>query len=224
MIAFEFTTTACNRPEILNRTYASYCSKLKGIDFKASTLYINVDPSPTSTNISAVEQIAKKYFGKVVVNLPATANFAKAVIWCFSQVKSQYFFHLEDDWELSSSVEISKLISKLGSSNLQCVLNKKNSPTGIKELTEPTFVPSLFSTSHIKKYLPYLVEDLNPEYQMKILFRNKKGNLHLHKSVLLDQRFEFSRDIGRAWLSKNGLARNYTKPKKWSPWITWKKQ
>ena len=224
MIALEFTTTACNRPGILNKTYASYCSKLKGINFKESTLYINIDPSPTSTNIDLVEQIAKKYFGKVIVNLPTTANFAKAVIWCFSQVKGPYFFHLEDDWELSSSVEISTLISRLGSSNLQCVLNKKNSPTGIKELGEPTFVPSVFSTKHLKKYLPHMVDELNPEYQMKMFFRTKKDSLHLHKSILLNQSVEFSKDIGRVWLSKNRLTRNYAKSKIWSPWITWKKR
>ena len=67
-------------------------------------------------------------------------------------------------------------------------------------------------------------DSLNPEYQMKILFRNKKENLHLHRSFSLDVRTEFSRDIGRTWLSKNGLTRNYDVSKKWSPWITWKKK
>ena len=224
LIALEFTTTACNRPEILNRTYSSYCSKLQGVDFKSSILYINIDPSPTVNNIDDVEKIAKKYFGTVVVNFPNTANFAKAIIWCFSQVKGPYFFHLEDDWELLRPVEIPRLISALGSSKLQCVLNKKKTAIGLNEVGEPTFVPSIFSTPHLKKYLPHMVDNLNPEYQMKLIFRNKKNNLHLHKSVLVNQQFEFSKDIGRSWLSKNGLSRNYTKSKKWSPWITWKKQ
>ena len=223
-IALEFTTTACNRPEILNRTYASYCSKLQGVDFKASILYINIDPSPTVNNIEAVEKIAKKYFGTVIVNLPSTANFAKAIIWCFSQVRGPYFFHLEDDWELLRPVNLHMLISVLGSSNLQCVLNKKKTSIGLKEAGEPTFVPSVFSTAHLKKYLPHMVDNLNPEHQMKLNFKNKKNKLYLHKSVVVNQQFEFSKDIGRSWLSQNKLIRNYTKPKKWSPWITWKKQ
>ena len=32
-IALEFTTTSCNRPEILQTTYGSFVSKLKGVDF-----------------------------------------------------------------------------------------------------------------------------------------------------------------------------------------------
>ena len=96
----EFTTTACNRPELLERTYSSFTKNIKGLDFKKCILYINVDPSPHGQNIEKNEEVAKKYFGKVIVNYPDKPNFARAVIWCFTQVRGEYFFHLEDDWVL----------------------------------------------------------------------------------------------------------------------------
>ena len=70
-----FTTTACNRPNIIERTYDSFCNNVLGIDFHDITLYINIDPAPKSDNREVIIEIAKKYFGNVVVNLPRRSNF-----------------------------------------------------------------------------------------------------------------------------------------------------
>lgn len=223
-MTLEFTTTACNRPSLLNKTYQSYSKNLNGVDFRASTLYLNIDPAPNTKNLDLVEKIARNYFGTVIVNYPTAPNFAKAVKWCFSQPKGPYFFHLEDDWVLRHPVNIERMLDKLNGSTLQCVLNKKLTPVEQKQVSEPTFVPSIFSTSHLREYLPHMTDDLNPEYQMKLLFRKKVQNLHLSKSVSMNPKIELSRDIGRIWLSRNRLTRNYDKPGKWSPWITWRKK
>jgi hypothetical protein len=223
-IALEFTTTSCNRPGILDMTYSSYVSRLKGVDFQKSTLYINVDPAPDSSNISEMEKVAKKYFGKVIINYPKEPNFAAAVIWCFSQVKGEYFFHLEDDWMLKQKVDIAVMIKRVGEHNIQCVLNKK--VTLRNELWEPCLVPSLFRTEIVKRYLPLMSSTTNPEYQMKMIFRKNTNGLKAHKSVLWRKSHEISKDIGRDWLKKNGIARDYAKTggssAKWSPWITWR--
>lgn len=189
-ISLEFTTTSCNRPEILERTYHSYFSKLEDVNFKASTVYINIDPTPTAENLEKVEAVAKKYFGRVVVNRPCSPNFAKAVIWCFSQVTGPYFFHLEDDWVLLRPVKVMKVIALLGSSNLQCVLNKQKSKIFSREAGQPCLIPSLFSTRIVKKYLQLMKDDLNPEYQMKNIFNSRQNGLHLHKSVRLNENIE----------------------------------
>jgi len=223
-IALEFTTTSCNRPEILDLTYSSYVSRLKGIDFQKSTLYINIDPAPDSSNISEMEKVAKKYFGKVVANYPKEPNFAAAIIWCFSQVKGEYFFHLEDDWMLKQRVDVATMIKKVGEHNIQCVLNKKVMLKN--ELGEPCFIPSLFRTEIVKRYLPLMNSASNPEYQMKMIFRKNKAGLNTYRSVLWRKSHEISKDIGRAWLKKNGIVRDYAKTgkssAKWSPWITWR--
>jgi hypothetical protein len=221
-ISLEFTTTACNRPSILDSTYSSYTSNLTGIDFKESTLYINIDPSPNNINIGEVEAIARKYFGTVIANYPETSNFAAAALWCFSQVKGNYFFHLEDDWNLCQPVNINSLISQLDSNTLQCILNKKKSKFTVLEKKEPSFVPSLISTDYWKKYLPYFDTSLNPEYQFKKLFKDESLGLNTVTSRYYNERLEFSKDIGREWLRDNKLTRNYNTETSWSPWITWK--
>lgn len=223
-ISLEFTTTACNRPSVLNSTYSSYSKNLRGVDFEKSTLYLNVDPSPDSTNIDRVEEVAKRYFGEVIVNYPRVSNFSAAAFWCFSQVKGDVFFHLEDDWHLTRAVDIHHVISKLGTHNLQCILNKKRTPSSLREMGEPSFVPSLIATKYWQKYLVGFNLGLNPEHQMKVRFRNKSTGLFENRSVYYDQFRELSKDIGRPWLAKNGLARNYKPGTKWSPWINWKKR
>ncbi len=224
LISLEFTTTACNRPSILNQTYHSYTKNLKGIDFSKSTLYLNVDPAPHNVDIAKAEEVAKKYFGKVIVNYPSSSNFSAAAYWCFSQVEGKYFFHLEDDWILLKPINVHSLISKMNNNTLQCILNKKRSAVTVSETGEPCFVPSLISTEYWKKYLSGFNININPEYQMKMMFRNRSTGLSQYKSVYYNLSIEFSRDIGRDWLKKNNLARSYSPGKRWSPWINWRKR
>ena len=226
-ISLEFTTTACNRPKILESTYKSYTTRLKNVDFKNSTLYINVDPTPHSDNIIEVIDIANKYFGNVIEYVPEKPNFAAAVLWCFNQVKGDLFFHLEDDWNLMKDVDIHKMVKLLGKDNIQCLLNKTPNLIPPREIGEPAFIPGLSSKKYIQKYLPLMDDLSNPEAQIKNIFRKNK-KFQKNKSINIDPNNEFSRDIGRIWLQQNGLERDYenqrTKEKgKWTPWTTWKK-
>ena len=226
-IPLEFTTTACNRPEIIESTYKSYTTRLKNIDFKNSTLYINIDPSPNSHNIIEVIDIANKYFGNVIEYVPEKPNFAAAILWCFNQVKGDMFFHLEDDWNLMREVDIHQMIKLLGKDNIQCLLNKTPNLIPQHEVGEPAFIPSLSSKKYINQYLPLMNENSNPEAQIKNIFRENK-EFQKYKSININPNYEFSRDIGRVWLQQKGLKRDYEKTRtnskdKWTPWITWTK-
>tara|TARA_R110001592_G_C12898561_1_gene726381 strand:- start:82 stop:777 length:696 start_codon:yes stop_codon:yes gene_type:complete len=225
-IPLEFTTTACNRPEIIESTYNSFTTRLKNVDFENSTLYINIDPAPNATNIIEVINIANKYFGNVIEYVPEKPNFAAAVLWCFNQVKGEMFFHLEDDWNLMRDVDIHQMIKLLGKDNTQCQLNKTPTLIPHHEKEEPAFIPNLSSKKYIDLYLPLMDDKINPEFQIKEIFR-KNPKFQKNKSVNINPNYEFSRDIGRNWLFSKGLKRDYEKTKinpkdKWSPWITWK--
>lgn len=225
-ISLEFTTTACNRPEILEQTYQSYTRNLKNINFKQSTLYINIDPVPDNTNISDMITVARKYFGNVIYNTPTEPNFAQAILWCLQQVKGEYFFHLEDDWILLREVNIHDMIDIIKLPNVsQCILNKKN--INPKELYEPAFIPSLFLTKIVNVYIKLMNNESNPESQMKNIFRQNIFQIQKYKSQSFAPHIELSRDIGREWLKSNGIKRDYDRHRtnhnqKWTPWTTWK--
>ena len=228
MVSLEFTTTACNRPAILNRTYNSFTTNMKGIDFKKSILYINVDPTPNSINITKVGQIAKKYFGSVIIHYPPKPNFAKAVIWCFSQVKNKYFFHLEDDWLLLKYVNMNSIINRMEEDkNNHICFFRKMPKMNQRILYTPKLIPGLHRTEITKLFLKKMTTNKNPEAQMKYIYNKLKSQGNCNYKYIPTTR-KLVRDIGRDWLRKKNIVRDYAKTSKnnslrtWSPWITWK--
>jgi folate-dependent tRNA-U54 methylase TrmFO/GidA len=90
---------------------------------------------------------------------------------------------------------------------------------------EPAFVPSLHKTRIMRLFLPHMVSYLNPEAQMKKLYRYWASN-HLYQFTYLALGKGIVSDIGRDWLLSKGIKRDYEKTKKygsskWSPWISW---
>lgn len=232
----EFTTTACNRPEILFQTYKSYTSNLKGIDFTKSTLYINIDPSPNNENINKVVNVCYKFFGKVVTKIPKNPNFTHAVRWLFEQPKGKYFFHLEDDWVLTEEIHIKDIIERMENNNaLLLSLNKdkmqwsgkvkgvmksahhfKKPKNGLKP--EPALVPGLWNANHVKNhFLENFNMKHNPEHNIKVLWRHNVNNIQKYPVIYWKPGTEISKDIGREWREERNIVRKYNK-KQWFSW------
>lgn len=161
----EFTTTACNRAEILEKTYQSFTDNLKGVNYKKSTLYINIASFPDNKNITDVEKVARKYFGKVVTRYAPSSNLAKGIIWCFAQVQKDIFFHLDDHWVLNHEVDLEKVLffCKKHLNWHQCIFQKN-----IK-VRHPSLLPSLHNTKYTKLFLPFMSSKFDPGAQMKYI-------------------------------------------------------
>ena len=113
------TCTAMPRPKIHDQCFRSYTENITGVNWKQSTLYMNIDPLPCVTQkewdamqIKRIESvsIAKKYFGNVEVKLPENPNYTRAYNWVYSNAKTEYILNLEDDWALIRKVDIKALI------------------------------------------------------------------------------------------------------------------
>jgi len=211
-IKLEFTTTACCRPEILKRTYASFSKNIEGVDFSSSTLYINIDSFShldQSINQELVEEclsVARSFFGTVIYNAPEKPNFSNAVKWCWSQdFKNEFFFHLEDDWECTKKININKMFDLFKKKPNIVAVNLR----AYSKLTNRLCLsPSLWRRSYAKKMSGILVENYNPEKQIRGK-RNGGKNL-LGKEVGIFNSIHFPnkiiiRDIGRSWMVKNKL-------------------
>ena len=222
-LIIDFTTTACVRPWVLDATYKSYSTNLKGIDFKKCTLYINVDPIGNTSQYSAedVVAVAEKYFKEVVANTPDKANFALASKWCLTQPTREYFFHLEDDWELVREVNIQDMLSMFKENTLQVVLNKGKNQTLLRETGEPMFVPSLIKTKHMKYYTEVMEDSGNPEQRVKQRYRRNKRNKP-PSSIFFNIKLPYSVDRGRRWLRQHKFARDRRNIGN-AGWQTWRK-
>lgn len=216
-----FTTTATIRPELLDMTYSSFANKLHGIDFNSTTLYINVDPLPSSNihRIDEVMDVANHYFGKVVSNFPEKANFPAALKWLWERADKQYVFHLEDDWVLEQDIDINEMIRMIGSNagiNLTAYI-------GLKDVI--CLSPGVFRGDWVNKVSKHISTDWCPEKQMRL----STSEQHRIPKDLIIPCLKYKRnaivvkDIGRDWLKNNNMEKNAKTIGKFTTWDESKK-
>lgn len=213
MITLEFSTTAMCRPGLLRRTYKSFCSKMKGVDFENSTLYLNVDPLPSVEQADDTIAVAKKFFGNVVSNVPKEPNFTAAVKWCWSNVTGPYVFHLEDDWLLRQKVDVElmcKRLTNLYKDKHKVVQVYLRAYPGISR-EKICLSPSLLDGDLVRRAVQIFNTSLNPEIQLRGTVVQGISLNHT-KAILI-------KDIGRAWLNKTNFGHPPRKAR-FTSWIT----
>jgi len=226
----DFTTTATNRIDIIEQTYRSFTTNLKGVDFKRSTLYINIDPIPTMNKIDFenIKTMCLKYFGNIVANVPEKPNYTQAYKWLFTNATNQFVFNLEDDFALIRQIEITDLLYYFDKyPELYCVALRlyhyhyKSIPTS----------PQLLHRRYYKSVGLGLDPSINPEIQL----RGKKWGLEMptfrpEYGPKIDTNGRLvvypeptgpenviTIDIGRDWIEHSGFKRPDTKEK----FLTW---
>ena len=207
----EFTTTACLRPELLEKTYESLSNVIIDVDLlKEGVLYINIDPVPNVSEslIQKVIKVARSYFNKVYHRIGQTGgNFSCASSWVLSQPKGDYFFNVEDDWLFrNGTICIQDYINEIKNNPkkniLQCVVGKSKKDRSIRQ-NRVHFPPSLFQTKIIQSYLKKypIPNDTNPEKWIEEIKTVKK---------LVDYNITYlggvkCSDIGYSWRKARGI-------------------
>lgn len=91
------------RPEILRLTLDSFMVGLLH-DFNTRAV-INIDPVGECNGTQReVLDLCRSYFDSIISRTPEKPSFSDAVRWCWSQVETDLFLHLEDDWCLRRKV------------------------------------------------------------------------------------------------------------------------
>lgn len=200
------TTTATSRPEILERTYSSFCSHIEGLS--QCPLYLNIDSVPKGVNPEILVNISKKYFPNVHWQCPKKPNFTRAVHWLWKQANSAFIFHLEDDWEITENVSLDSLFDLFHANNrlLQIRLSHKVSigcPYGLS--------PSIISYKFYKHFVGRLNYANNPEGQLKGFPEPAVQNITIQR---YPSDHIIIQDIGREWRGNHGIAWKDIKGKK----------
>jgi hypothetical protein len=207
-----FTTTAMPRPELLEQTYSSFTKQLMGFDFKQATLYINIDSFPNNRDDekkAQVAEIARKYFGNVVVNMPEKGNFASAVKWCFSKIETYYNFHLEDDWQLLTPLQVSMFNQFFLPPHVQQVALRAWKFASNNFWLSPSFLRGSFCRTISEK----MNTDDNPEVQI----RNLKDGYRKEGFIYFpfDNRGVILKDLGRNWMKDQEFNRGMSNFTNW---------
>ena len=110
----DITTMATLRPEILRRTLTSFRENLFG-SYDEHRLIINIDPAGASTENftqSDVLDVAHEFFGdRIKANLPEKPSYPAAHCWLWSQVQSDWFWNIEEDWSAEVKIPLGDLMS-----------------------------------------------------------------------------------------------------------------
>ena len=195
------------RPKLINLTLASFQKHFLN-QFGNFRIILNVDPVGEENSCQdTIIDLVNRYSDNVIARTPKTGNFSEAVRWAWSQVKSPFFLHLEDDWFLKKKVlkddvsEKFKLDEKLAGIRLNLSRNPRERPLHSNGLS---LNPSIFRTSVIQSLLGDFDIAKDPEKQ----FRNNES-LKMQNFFYYGKPKESSYvvDTGKKWRKSLGLTK-----------------
>lgn len=243
----DITTTATIRPDVLDKTLSSFKSKL----FKnyPCRLIINIDPvGEEDKTAEDVLRVAEKYFPVIWGHTPTEPHFGRAFKWCWSQVTSQWVFHLEDDWELLENISLELLLGIMRSRPLLAsiripwfkasALDMKNwnlwfpwdgslfmCPHDLRSPAGFCGHPSLLRGDFVRRCTPLLFTETNPEKQFHGLNpRLTAEALQWNYGVYgYPNSPKMLRELGEPWRTANKIKKSTPNGIPKADFITWEK-
>jgi len=217
----DITMTAVKRQGILKRTLESFCENMF-IERDRYRLIINIDSIGEKVKPKNVIKLCNRFFKmeQIVYNVSITPLFPQAVIWTWKQVEAPWVFHLEDDWILNMPVDINDMIEMMKTHNLTSLRLNKNktrrSKVGIKYGYTPhpkiSLNPTLFDGTFIKKMVPFMTPEQNPEKQLRIgKVKEPRGKLLMGLRHGIYSKLSYRAmvtDIGRIWMQHSRYTKN----------------
>ena len=204
METLDVVTTAIRRPVLLDLTYQSFFKRIQNLP--KVRIILNVDPIGDAKAEDCLK-IAKKYSDNVVFRSPNEPNFSASVNWCWSQIESAYFLHIEDDWLLKKTIEFTKWLNDLITKNVaQSVLIMKRPRTSEKLVY--SFRPHLGVKKNIMS-IHSIPEHLNPEkFVARKYFKMTSADFSDAGSRTIE-------DMGSKWAKANGLKKAICNHSEW---------
>lgn len=257
METFDVTMTATLRPELIQRTLHSFHTKLWKDWLSYAQFYVNVDPAGAESEEEIeykkhqIQNVFDSFLSpnEAVINFAEKCHFPTAWLWCVKQTKSDFVFHLEEDWELNFEQDFETMYGifqkheyrKLKHLRLSQFISTKNTVkmwqaffanwNGDFFLIEKDGVipvgwcghPSLNRGKWFRSCAELMDPLLNPEKQFhhnpKIVKRHIKGN---DFGVFHPQNAGRGiRDIGREWMGQHGYVKEGGYNAEW--FTHWKK-
>jgi hypothetical protein len=185
------------------------------LDFSKVTLFINIDPVPKKKVVPEIVKIAKTFFGKVVINRPATPNFPAGVKWVWQEAskhKFSFVLNVQDDWGFVSPFKLQDILTVFARAPKldQVILRRKPYYPRAKMI----LAPSVIRMRVIKEVAINLKTDRNPEIQL----RKGRALEKAPRTLVLPRKAGvfITKDIGRVWARKNKLTKGHK-----SKFLTW---
>ena len=209
--------TAIRRPETLDLTLRSFSKRLKHAP--PFRIILNIDPLGDGSSADVID-CASQFSRHVCVRVAEQACFSSAVNWVWSNVRSETFLHLEDDWILKKELDYRAWERALRVSSAdQLVLMMKSKRVDCSSLRY-SFRPHLAKKKVISRIGP-IPTNSNPEAFV---------GAQCSSSVTSDYGpYHCVEDIGRKWskfqgLQKTGVLDSWFVTRRLSFWTSFEKK
>jgi len=154
------------RPEILGRTLESFKKHIKySRDFFC---IVNIDLIPMADYASETFKLIDKHFPVNVVNVEPKGNFAKAVKTVWSCSQADWIFHLEDDWEFLTDIDLDFAIDRLEKAGKNYMRFPKEQAPHLNCMFKPALQPCLIRGTYARKFSQHMRTDKDPEKQLRV--------------------------------------------------------
>ena len=209
------------RPEVLQMTLQSFTKCLLN-QFECRAI-INVDPAGDTVRHLQMDvvNLAREYFSEVIYRTPSAPSFSGAVQWCWQQVQTDFFFHLEDDWILRRKLDSNELVSLFGHGDVVGVtLNRRIRADAFAVIARAgksvtfhnefyvyhpgvSLNPSLFRTKYVQPLAHRFDSKQDPEYQINKLTKDDPELFLWHVSDS-----PLTIDIGKHWRKMQNIKKS----------------
>jgi hypothetical protein len=164
----DIVVIATRRSDVLERTLSSFARNLFN-RVRIEQLYLNIDPLWADEREDAkVEQLCRSIVPRVVIRRPERPSFGAAVKWGWSQPQSEWFLHLEDDWELTRPIDLTRVAREMRYKRVAQVCfgrTGKEWRRGIFRYHRFVLCPSFFKSSFARMASALMIPELDPEKQ-----------------------------------------------------------
>lgn len=240
IIKIDITMVAVIRPGLMQRTLKTVVKNIVRGNQDRFRLILNVDPIGEKVKPEKVVKVAKQYFENVVYRVAKEPSFAKAVKWVWKTSDTPFIFHIEDDWDITRTIDVNHMIEIMQRypdlSSLR--LYKYKTPKKYTFLTfgcrwryypEGFYIadkwqkqfglnPIFIRREFIDEALPRMRDDVNPEKQFRDTQKYMRPIISKWKYGLYTKPGDpiLALDTGTKWRSKT----KFVKPKG-KPFLTW---
>jgi hypothetical protein len=185
------------RPDLLEKTLSSIKNN---IDVGFSNVLVNIDPwAGDEHDHKLTKSVILKYHPTAIINEPQVPNFCQAVKFLWTNVKSDYAFHTEDDWIWNQKFTKDYFVNGLQQVGMLRFVTKENRAFD-KYGTSPCVM-----TKHFALETGVLLDiNLDPEKQIGSNTMLQEV-VTKHKAVCMHGRGISAVDIGRNWRRKKGI-------------------
>lgn len=174
----DVTITAVRRPEVFFLTAESFRKNLFAGNFRTRAI-LNIDPLGGSiADGDEVERIARANFDEVLVRKTQTGSFGDAVRWTWSNARTPWILHLEDDWLLVRKIDIAALNAEMEEPGVIAVrfYLKRNRRSIYRRRI--SLNPSFMKLEVLQRMLADFNPELDPEKQLPELPEKEKVRVH----------------------------------------------